>query len=113
MRRSSRISALENNTRGVPMELTVEELKNLARRSRLALSDGELEKFRRDLEALEELSAALLPYADPVCDTDTPQGLCDMRADTVEPSLPREAVLSEVPVREGEYITVPCVVDAP
>ena len=95
------------------MELTVDELQILARRSRLTLSEAELEKFRRDLGALEELSAALLPYADPVCDTDTPQGLCDMRADTVEPSLPRDVMLAETPVREGEYIAVPCVVDTP
>ena len=99
---------------GCFMKLTVEELEILARRSRLTLSEAELEKFRRDLGALEELSAALLPYAEPMSNTtDTPQRLCDMRADTVEPSLPRETVLSEVPVREGEYIAVPCVVDAP
>ena len=95
------------------MKLTVEDLQILARRSRLALRETELEKYRGDLEALEALSAALLPYSDPVLDTDPPQGLCDMRADTVEPSLPREVLLSKAPVREGEYIAVPCVVDAP
>lgn len=93
------------------MELTNEELNILARRCRLTLDENELEKYRRDLDALEQLAAALLPY-DGVGETSSAFcGLSQMRSDAVRPFEDRESLLSEAPVREGAYLSVPCTVE--
>lgn len=95
------------------MKLSKEELQIVAHRARLALTEEEIEQYCADLGALEELSAALLPYSEPMLETDVPHGLEEMRADEVRPSFPREEMLGQAPVREGEYIVVPCAVEAP
>lgn len=93
------------------MELTIDELRMLARRCRLALSEDELEKYRGDLNALEELSAALLPYEKRTEQVRRVHGLSDLREDiTVEPC-DRELLLSQAPLRDGVYLSVPCAVE--
>ena len=93
------------------MKLSVEELGLLARRSRLILTEKEQEKYCRDLDALEELSAALLIYNKGIADEEEPQGLLQMREDNVDPGLDREIWLSEAPARNDAYVPVPCVVE--
>lgn len=93
------------------MKLSMEEIQLLARRSRLALTEQELEKYSRDLGALEELSEALLPYTNGLSEEKEPQTLCRMRADECKEGLPREDWLMRAPARKGEYVPVPCVVE--
>ena len=93
------------------MKLSLEELGLLARRSRLVLTEKEQEKYRRDLDALEELSSALLAYTNGVTDEKKPQRLDGMRDDHVATSLDREVWLSAAPARNGDYVPVPCVVE--
>ena len=93
------------------MELTIDELRMLARRCRLALSEAELEKYRGDLNALEELSTALLPFEEITAQSCRVHGLADLREDvTVEPC-DRELLLGLSPVRDGVYPSVPCAVE--
>lgn len=90
------------------MELSFEELRVLAHRCRLALTEEEMKKYSRDLVALEELSLALLPYSDlSACGVSKPQRLADMRSDTVCEPLPQRALLDLAPVSEGDYFSVP------
>lgn len=93
------------------MQLSIEELELLARRSRLVLTEKEREKYCNDLGALEELSSALLAYDNGVTDAKKPQGLGGMREDRVTPSLDREMWLAGAPARNGDFIPVPCVVE--
>ena len=90
------------------MELSIDEVKLLAQRSRLALSEKELKKYARDLGALEELSAALLPFFGPANDTEEPFGLSDMREDRVEAGICREEILKLSELRREEFFSVPC-----
>lgn len=93
------------------MELTIDELRMLARRCRLSLTEEELEKYRGDLDALEALSAALLPFEESTAQPRRVHGLEDLRKDvTVEPC-DRELLLSQAPVRDGAYLSVPCAVE--
>jgi len=92
------------------MKLSIEELELLARRSRLILTEREQEKFCRDLDALEELSSALLAYTNGITDEKTPQRLAEMRDDRVDKGLDREVWLSAAPARNDGYVPVPCVV---
>lgn len=93
------------------MELTNEELKMLARRCRLNLHEDELEKYRRDILALEELASALLPYDGVGAEDSLSCELSQMRQDVALPFDGYELLLSEAPVREGAYLSVPCTVE--
>ena len=93
------------------MKLSIEELELLARRSRLILTEKEQEKYRRDLDALEELSSALLAYTNGVSDGQKMQRLDGMREDRSTAGLSREVWLAASPVRKGDYGPVPCVVE--
>ena len=93
------------------MQLSIEELELLARRSRLILTEKEQEKYRRDLGALEELSTALLAYTECESEQEKTQRLDDMRPDRSAKGLDREAWLAAAPARKGDYIPVPCVVE--
>lgn len=93
------------------MELTNEELKMLARRCRLNLHEDELEKYRRDILALEELASALLPYDGVGAEDSLSCELSQMRQDVALPFEGYELLLSEAPVREGAYLSVPCTVE--
>ena len=92
------------------MKLSLEDMRLLAQRARLALTDRELEEYARDLEALEQLSEALLPYAGTALEEHDGQRLADMRQDAVKDSLSADTVTGLAPVCEGAYISVPCAV---
>ena len=93
------------------MKLSTEELQALAARCRLRLREDELEKYCRDLGALEELSAALLPYDGEAEESDLSHGLDDLRPDAVEESDTRDVLLSQTSLREGAYLSVPRAVE--
>ncbi len=93
------------------MELTIEELRVLARRCRLALREDELEKYRGDLSALEELSAALLPFEKRTDNPRREHGLADLREDVTVAPCDRELLLKQAPLRDGAYLSVPCAVE--
>ena len=90
--------------------LSLEEMRALAARMRLNLTDCELEAFARDLCELEQLATALLPYAEPIAQDCTACSLSQMRADAVVPSLAREVALANAAKHNGECLTVPCVI---
>ena len=92
------------------MKVSMEEMRLLAHRSRLALSDGELQAYSLDIGELEELSEALLPYAVQVHAEDAPQELSELREDAVRSGLSAETLLAMAPVRTGDCIKVPCAV---
>ncbi len=90
------------------MELSFEEMRVLAHRCRLTLTEEEMKKYSGDLVALEELAVALLPYSDlNACGVSKPQRLEDMREDTVSEPLPQKTLLDLAPICEGDYFSVP------
>ena len=53
------------------MKLSFEEMRVLAERMRLNLSDAELAVYAEDIASLEALSEALLPYSELLCEENT------------------------------------------
>ena len=92
------------------MKLSLEEMRALAKRMRLNLSDDELMRFAEDLASLEELSKALLPYAEPLYEESMLCSLANMRADELKPSLSREESFANASQHNGEFLRVPRVV---
>ena len=102
--------------------LTREEVAHIARLARLDLTEAELDRFTHDL-------GAILDYASEIQAVDTsrtapmshvgavPEGdaaasvVRASRADVVEPSLPREAALSNAPDAAAGMFRVPKVRD--
>lgn len=92
------------------MKLSMEEMRALAARMRLSLTDCELEAYACDLEELEKLSMAVLPYTEACEDTRDACPLSRMREDEVKPSMARETVLQNASLHNGVSICVPRVV---
>jgi aspartyl-tRNA(Asn)/glutamyl-tRNA(Gln) amidotransferase subunit C len=86
-----------------------EDVEHLARLSRLAVTDEELDRFAGQLDQVlnavarvGEASAADVPpmsHAVPLTNV--------LRADVVTPSLPRDVVLAGAPAAEDDRIRVP------
>lgn len=93
------------------MEISIEEIQLLARRSRLALTEAEQKKYAADLAALEQLSVALLPYSKAHENDDAPVEPPVLREDRVERSLSPADVLSNAACRTGDCFTVPRVIE--
>ncbi|HUZ27070.1 MAG TPA: Asp-tRNA(Asn)/Glu-tRNA(Gln) amidotransferase subunit GatC [Streptosporangiaceae bacterium] len=91
------------------MPITRDEVAHLARLSRLALSEAELDHFAGQLDVIltavarvQEVAADGIPpmtHAVPVVNV--------FRDDVVVPSLPREVVLSQAPAAEQGRFRVP------
>ena len=92
------------------MKLSLEEMRALAERMRLDLTDAELAAYAEDMASLETLSEALLPYCEPLCEENTVCALSKMRDDAVKPSLSRESVFANAQKHNGEFLCVPRVV---
>lgn len=92
------------------MKLSLEEMRMLAERMRLNLSDEELAVYAEDIASLESLSEALLPYQEPLCEESITCPLSAMRSDAVKPSLPRAQVFDNAQKHNGECFCVPRVV---
>ncbi len=95
-------------------QITREEVAHLARLSRLALSDGELDALASQLEvilgAVAEISA-VTDAADVPPTTHAVPVENVTRPDVVRPSLPREAVLAGAPSAEDGRFRVPRILD--
>jgi len=96
---------------GVP--ITRDEVAHLARLSRIAMTDGELDALAGELDVIlaavaqvGEVAAADVPptsHALPLTNV--------LRADVVRPSLPREEVLAMAPEVDQDRFSVPRILD--
>ena len=90
-----------------------DEVAHLARLSRLAVSDDELDRFAGQLQAIlgavasvgEVAAADVPPMTHAVAVTDV------LRPDVVTPSLPREDVLAGAPAAQDGRFRVPRILD--
>ena len=95
------------------MPLTTDEVRHIARRARLALTDEEVERYREQL-------SGILAHCEELADIDTSdvpptaQSLSQtnvMRADEVVPSLESGDVLANAPRAEDGYLRVRAVLE--
>ena len=91
------------------MSITRDEVAHLARLSRLALADGELEQFAGQLDVIigavarvQEVAAAGIPPT-----THAAELANVFRADVVEPCLGADVVLAQAPAAEQGRFRVP------
>ena len=95
------------------MKLNRKDVEHVALLSRLDLSETELDKFTGELDAILEYIDVLNQV-----DTSAVEPLAHvleirnvMRADEVQPSLPREAALQNAPDAEDGFFKVPKIVE--
>ena len=91
------------------MSITPDEVAHLARLSRLALSDDELERFAGQLDVIigavarvQEVAAAGIPPT-----THAAELVNVFRSDVVEPCLGADVVLAQAPAAEQGRFRVP------
>ena len=97
------------------MAITREQVLHVAKLARLALSDDEVEKFRRQLSLiLEHAERVMAVAADDVPPTAHALRLSNVfREDVVEPCLPPEKALSTAPEAEQGRFKVPRIIEEP
>ncbi len=95
------------------MKLNRKDVEHVALLSRLELSETELDKFTGQLDAILEYIDVLNQV-----DTSAVEPMAHvleirnvMRADEVQPSLPREAALQNAPDAEDGFFKVPKIVE--
>lgn len=95
------------------MKLNRKDVEHVALLSRLDLSENELDKFTGQLDAILEYIDVLNQV-----DTSAVEPMAHvleirnvMRADEVQPSLPREAALQNAPDAEDGFFKVPKIVE--
>jgi len=95
------------------MKITREQVENVARLARLAISEREKELFTRQLgeiltyiEKLKELDTSKV---DPTSHVLPIKNI--FREDEVRPSLPREEILKNSPDRTEEFFRVPKIIE--
>ena len=95
------------------MKLNRKDVEHVALLSRLELSEKELDKFTGQLDAILEYIDVLNQV-----DTSAVEPMAHvleirnvMRADQVQPSLPREAALQNAPDAEDGFFKVPKIVE--
>ena len=95
------------------MKISKEDVAHVAELARLEFKEEELEKFTEQLgnileyiEKLSELDTTGVEPTSHVLDISTP-----LREDRVEEWLSPEEVLQNAPEREGEFFSVPKVID--
>jgi aspartyl-tRNA(Asn)/glutamyl-tRNA(Gln) amidotransferase subunit C len=94
-------------------KITMRDVEHMARLSRLALTDPEKERMRRELDGilsyidkLRALDTANVPptsHAVPMTNV--------MREDEPRPSLPQDEMLANAPERSGEFFRVPKIIE--
>ena len=93
--------------------LSRSDVEHVAHLARLGLTDEELTRLEGQLNHILDQYAILaeLPTDDipPTAQTIELENI--LRDDVVRPSLPAEAVLSNAPARQGEFIVVPSILD--
>lgn len=95
------------------MPITRDEVAHLARLSRIAMTDGELDALAGELDVIlaavaqvGEVAAADVPPTSHVLPLTNV-----FRADVVRPSLPREEVLAMAPEVDQDRFSVPRILD--
>lgn len=96
-------------------KITMKEVDHVARLSRLALTDAEKERMRRELDGilsyigkLRGLDTEGVPptsHAVPMTNV--------MREDEPRPSLSQDEMLANAPDRSGEFFRVPKIIEEP
>ncbi len=95
--------------------ITRADVQHVARLARLELTDEEVDRFTDELAGILEHATdlAVLDLSD-VAPTAHPLPLTNvMRADVVQPPLPRDEVLAAAPAVEDGRFRVPRILDAP
>ena len=93
------------------MRLSRDEVLHIARLARLGLTEGELDKFRKQLSNILE-NFEILRQVDTTNIPPTAQAIPlenVFREDEVAASLPQSEVLANAPRREGDFFRVPAV----
>ena len=89
------------------------DVEHVARLTRLALTEGELERMREQLNTilahLDTLRAVPTEGVEPTSHAVDVVNV--MREDEVEPCLPQDAVLASAPDRSGEFFRVPRIIE--
>ncbi len=88
------------------------DIRYVAKLARLALTDGEVERFGRQLgdllkhvDALSDLDTAAVSATAQVVESRNVE-----RVDAVGPCLDRETVLAQAPARQGSFFRVPRII---
>lgn len=90
--------------------VTVEEVKHIAKLSRLSLSEKELQSFQKDMNDI----LGYVEILQKIDTSKTPELVRDfggMREDKIRPSLSQEKILKNSAKHDGESFVVPKVVD--
>jgi aspartyl-tRNA(Asn)/glutamyl-tRNA(Gln) amidotransferase subunit C len=89
------------------------DVEHVARLSRLALSDAEIEKMREQLAAIlahiDTLRALDTEQVEPTSHAVPMENV--MREDEPAPSLPQEAMLANAPDRSADFFRVPRIIE--
>ncbi len=95
------------------MSILVEEVKHIAKLSRLNLSDEELEKYSNQLSSIVDMANEIASInTDNVKPTaHILENVNVFRKDEVAPSYDREEILKNAPTKESGCISVPRVVE--
>lgn len=95
------------------MKISDDEIRQTALMARLALSDEELQRLGRELDAIlgymETLAKVDVAGVEPT--THAVPLECPLRLDDLGPHLGVEAALSDAPSREGAFFEVPKIIE--
>ena len=90
-----------------------EDVEHVARLARLGLTDDEIDRMQgqlnRILEAIGQLQAVDTSAVGPTAQVIALENV--MRDDEPRPGLSRDAALSNAPLREGDHLRVPVVLE--
>lgn len=86
------------------------DVLRLAQLSRLKLSDDEVKKYEKEMEAIINMVADLPEISGEALGVDASNPM-ELREDVVKPSLKREEILKNAPQTQAGCIVVPKVVE--
>ena len=94
-------------------KITMREVEQVARLARLALSDAEKERMRRELDGIlayiDKLRALDVDGVEPTSHAVPLTNI--MRDDEPRPSLPRDEMLANAPDPHGDFFRVPKIIE--
>lgn len=95
------------------MKYSEEQIRELARDARLALTDAEVARYTKDLQLLAELAEVLceIPTPSREADEGAMSAKTALREDVVYPCLSREELLRVSPRSRDGYLVVPRTVE--
>jgi aspartyl-tRNA(Asn)/glutamyl-tRNA(Gln) amidotransferase subunit C len=97
------------------MKITEQEVRETAALARLELSDAEVARMRRDLDAIltymEKLAAIDVTDVEPLTAVHAVTNSMPLRDDQIGPHLGTEEALAAAPHREDGFFVVPRIID--